>query len=59
MSVYNLKYIIITYFQFGNSPLLAAIMGGHTDTAKLLISCGADVGKCDKVSVQFNKNKII
>ena len=36
--------------QWGTSPLKAAICGGHTETAKLLIDEGADMNKCDKVT---------
>ena len=35
--------------QYERSPLLAAIQGGHTETAQLLIEKGADVNNCDEV----------
>ena len=37
-------------YQDGRSPLLAAIEGGHTETAQLLIDKGADVNKANQVS---------
>ena len=45
--------ILIKVFssQYGTSPLKAAISEGHTETAKLLIDKGADVNKCDQVTV--------
>ena len=45
--------ILIKFFysQYGTSPLQAAIERGHTGTAELLIDKGADVNKCDKVTV--------
>ena len=37
-------------YQGARSPLLAAIEGGHTETAQLLIDKGADVNKAGQVS---------
>ena len=34
------------------TALLLASAGGHLDTMKLLVSKGADVNKCDRVSLQ-------
>ena len=40
--------------QRGQSPLLVASKGGHTETAKLLIDKGADVNKRNQVCMTLN-----
>ena len=41
--------IYYSSLKFENSPLLAALRGGYTETAQLLTEKGADVNISDKV----------
>ena len=50
MSLFKLLLFTAHLYQGARSPLLAAIEGGHTDTAQLLIDKGADVNKANRVS---------
>ena len=48
-TLYPCETNIYLPFERGQSPLLAASKGGHTETAQLLIDKGADVNQCDQV----------
>ena len=50
MSLFKLLLLTAHLYQGARSPLLAAIEGGHTQTAQLLIDKGADVNKAGRVS---------
>ena len=42
--------MFIFYIQSGQTPLLCACDGGHSDVAQLLINSGASIDVTDKVS---------
>ena len=50
MALFKLLLFPTHLYQFEKSPLLAAIEGGHTGTAQLLIDKGAGINKATHVS---------
>ena len=48
--------LILLYIQSGQTPLLSACAGGHSDVAQLLISKGASIDVTDRVSERNKPN---
>ena len=56
--VINVIYYTFS-FQYKQSPLLAAINRGHTETAQLFINKGADVNKCLVIIYSSEPTKVM